>query len=238
VQAKLPDRKELGQIATWLAAQAVKNGAEIRTGVEVDLDGLDALVAAERPDHVVVATGAAYRRDGWQGQTVAPVDGWETGNCASWDDVVEGRARAQGSVVVVDDLQDVAGPLTAVKLARDGADVKLVTRWPMVAMETIPEVYYLWTRKALIEAGVEILTDLFPTRIDGRSIDFVNVYAPDRVTRLQADAIVFNTGRESVNGLYHALRARGLSVETIGDATAPRTTYEAVFEGHRAGRNV
>jgi 2,4-dienoyl-CoA reductase-like NADH-dependent reductase (Old Yellow Enzyme family)/thioredoxin reductase len=238
VQALLPDRQEYGQIGVWLAAQASKNGAEIRTGVDVREDDLDALLAAEHPDHVVVATGARYANDGWQGQTAAPVEGWESGNCASWHEVVDGKASAAGSVVVVDDLQDIAGPLTAVKLAREGATVKLVTRWPMVAMETIAEVYYLWTRKALLEAGVEILTDLMAIRIDGREIELANVYAPDRVTRLDADAIVFNTGRRSETALYHALRNRGVSVETIGDATAPRGTYEAVYEGHRTARRL
>lgn len=238
VQAALPDRSELGQIAVWLAAQAQKNGAELRTGVEVTESTLDEVLAAEQPDHVVVATGSRHRNDGWQGQTAAPVDGWETGNCASWYDVVDGKAKASGSVLVIDDLQDIAGPLTAVKLAREGASVKLVTRWPMVAMETIPEVYYLWTRQALLEADVEILTDLFATRIAGREVELVNVYAPERVTRLEADAIVFNTGRSSENALYHALKARGVSVEAIGDAIAPRGTYEAVYEGHRAARNL
>lgn len=238
VQALLPDRQELGQIAVWLAEQASKNGAVIRTGEEVTEDRLDEVLAAERPDHVVVATGAFYRPDGWQGQTASPVPGWESGNCSSWDAVVDGRATASGDVLVVDDLQDIAGPLTAVKLARDGASVKLVTRWPMVAMETMPEVYYLWTRRALLEAGVEVLTDLLPTRIDGRSVELVNVYDPARVTRLDADAIVFNTGRRSENRLYHALKERGVSVEMIGDAVAPRGTYEAVYEGHRAGRRL
>ena len=238
VLAALPDRSEFGQIAVWLAAQAQKNGAELRTGVEVTESTLDQLLAAEQPDHVVVATGARHRNDGWQGQTVAPVDGWETGNCASWYDIVDGKAKASGAVLVIDDLQDIAGPLTAVKLAREGASVRIVTRWPMVAMETMPEVYYLWTRQALLEAGVEILTDLFATRIAGREVEFVNVYAPERVTRLEADAIVFNTGRNSENALYHALKARGVSVEAIGDAIAPRATYEAVYEGHRAARNL
>jgi 2,4-dienoyl-CoA reductase-like NADH-dependent reductase (Old Yellow Enzyme family) len=238
VQALLPDRGELGQIAVWLAAQAARNGATIRTGAAVLEENLDALLETEQPDHVVVATGASYRGDGWQGQTAAPVPGWETGNCASWDAVVDAKASASGAVLVVDDLQDIAGPLTAVKLAREGASVKLVTRWPMVAMETMPEVYYLWTRSALIEAGVEVLTDLLPTRIDGRNVELINVYAPDRVTRLEADAVVFNTGRRSENRLYHALRERGVSVEMVGDAVAPRGTYEAVYEGHRAGRNV
>ena len=51
-------------------------------------------------------------------------------------------------------------------------------------------------------------------------------------------AIVMVTGRRSENGLYHLLRERGTSVEMIGDATAPRSTYEAVFEGHRQARKL
>ena len=52
------------------------------------------------------------------------------------------------------------------------------------------------------------------------------------------DWIVMATGRRSENGLYHALRGRGVSVEAIGDAVAPRGTYEAVYEGHRAARKL
>ena len=46
------------------------------------------------------------------------------------------------------------------------------------------------------------------------------------------------TGRQSENSLYHALREQGRSVEMIGDAIAPRGTYEAVYEGHRAARKL
>jgi len=237
-QSLLPGRTEYGQIARWLERQAAGNGAEIRTGTEVAADGLDALLGEEKPDHVVVATGSTYRRDGWQGQTAAPIPGWETANCASWDEVVTGKAAPTGSVVVIDDLQDAAGPLTAVKLAQDGASVRLITRWPMIGMETIPEVYYLWVRQQLYEAGVSVEPDLFPTAIDGREVTFINVYAPDSVTKVEADWLVMATGRRSENGLYHALRERGASVEMIGDAIAPRGTYEAVFEGHRAARKL
>ena len=139
---------------------------------------------------------------------------------------------------MLDDLQDAAAPLTAVKLAEAGCSVKLVTRWPMIGMETIPEVYYLFIRQHLYEAGVEVLPDLFVKEIAGSRVDFVNVYAPDRVTTLEADTLVMVTGRTSENGLYHALKERGTSVEMIGDAIAPRGTYEAVFEGHRAARKL
>jgi hypothetical protein len=234
----LPGRKEYGQIARWLERQAAGNGAEIRTGVEVTEDGLDALLAEDQPDHVVVATGSVYRRDGWQGQTAAPIPGWESGQCVTWDEVVTGDAAPAGSVVVIDDLQDAAAPLTAVKLAQDGASVRLITRWPMIGMETIPEVYYLWVRQQLYEAGVSVEPDLFPTAIEGREVTFVNVYAPERETKVEADWIVMVTGRQSENGLYHVLRGRSVDVEMIGDAIAPRTTYEAVFEGHRQARKL
>ena len=46
------------------------------------------------------------------------------------------------------------------------------------------------------------------------------------------------TARTSENRLYHALRERGASVEMIGDAVAPRGTYEAVYEGHRQARKL
>ena len=46
------------------------------------------------------------------------------------------------------------------------------------------------------------------------------------------------TARSSENGLYHLLRQRGVSVEAIGCAVAPRTVYEATLEGHRAARKL
>jgi NADPH-dependent 2,4-dienoyl-CoA reductase/sulfur reductase-like enzyme len=236
--ALLPGREEYGQIAHWLLRQATGNGADVRTSVDVDEEALDALLEAERPDHVVVATGSRYREDGWQGQTVAPLPGVETGRCVSWDRVVTGEVTPTGSVLVLDDLQDAPGPLTAVALADAGCTVRLATRWPMVGMETIPEVYYLWIAEHLHRTEVEVIADHFVRRIDGASVELINLYRPDRVRVVDADWIVMSTGRQSLNGLYHQLRERGRSVEMIGDAVAPRGTYDAVYEGHRQARKL
>jgi 2,4-dienoyl-CoA reductase-like NADH-dependent reductase (Old Yellow Enzyme family)/thioredoxin reductase len=238
LQSLLPGRAEYFQIAAWLSRQAEGNGARLRLGEEVTAESLAALLADERPDHVVVATGSTYRRDGWQGQTAQSLAGWETGNCVTWDEVATGIVSPAGAVVVVDDLQDAVAPLTAVKLAQAGCSVKLVTRWPMVGMETIPEVYYLWIRQQLLETGVEIVPDQFVKEIRGAVVELLNVYAPDRTLEVGADWIVMATGRRSENALYHALRERGASVEMVGDAIAPRGTYEAVYEGHRAARKL
>src|SRR5205085_2937537 len=167
------------------------NGAEIRTSTPVSPEGLDELLGAERPDHVVVATGARYRRDGFQGQTAAPLPGFETANCASWDEVVTGAVKPAGEVLVLDDLQDASAPLAAAKIAREGADsVRLVTRWPMVGMETIGDVYLLWVMRELYTAGVRITTDHFVSRIDGRRVSLFNVYDQEQTTEVPADLIV------------------------------------------------
>ncbi len=94
----------------------------IRTGEEIATASARRTARAdEQPDHVVVATGSTYRRDGWQGQTAQPLPGWESGNCVTWDEVVTGRRRRRARCIVLDDLQDALAPLTAVKLAQDGA---------------------------------------------------------------------------------------------------------------------
>lgn len=244
LRALLPSRAEFGEIGRWLADQAVKNGATIQTGMEVDADNLDAILAEHEPDHVVVATGSRSAYDGFQGWTNEGLPGWESANCMSWEEVALGRARTPprsfpGHAVVVDDMQDVVGPLTAVALAESGCkSVTLVTRWPMPAMETVLDVYFEWIMPRVYKAGVRIVVDHFVREIRGTEIEIFNVHHEAATVTLPADWVVMATGRRSENGLYAPLKQRGVSVETIGDATAPRYTYEAVYEGHRQARRL
>jgi 2,4-dienoyl-CoA reductase-like NADH-dependent reductase (Old Yellow Enzyme family)/thioredoxin reductase len=234
----LPNRTQYGTIASWLAEQARGNGALIKTGNAITAENIEAVLSAERPDHVVVATGARYRRDGFQGQTAKPLPGWESGRCVTWDEVALDKVTASGDVLVVDEMADVAAPLTAVKLARLGAKVRLLTKWPMIGWETTAEVYLHWVLTYLYEAEVEIITDHAVKRINGSEVEVVNIYAPSKMRPIAADTIVMATARSSENGLYHLLRERGRSVEAIGCAIAPRTVYEATLEGHRAARKL
>jgi uncharacterized FAD-dependent dehydrogenase len=139
---------------------------------------------------------------------------------------------------VIDEMADVAAPLTAVKLAKQGAKVKLITKWPMIGMETAPEVYLHWMMTYLHEAEVEIITHHIVKNINGATVDIANIYKPSSIRQINTNAIVMATARSSNNALYHLLRRRGVSVEAIGCANAPRTVYEATFEGHRAARKL
>ncbi len=234
----LPNRQQYGTIATWLAEQAAGNGATIKTASPVTPETIDAVLASERPDHIVVASGARYRRDGFQGQTGKPLPGWETAHCVSWDEVALDKVKVSGEVLVVDEMADVAAPLTAVKMAKLGAKVRLLTKWPMIGWETTAEVYLHWILTYLYEADVEMITDHAVKRISGTEVEIVNLYAPSRSRLLKADTMVMATARSSENAMYHLLRERGRSVEAIGCAVAPRTVYEATLEGHRAARKL
>jgi 2,4-dienoyl-CoA reductase-like NADH-dependent reductase (Old Yellow Enzyme family)/thioredoxin reductase len=235
----LPYRHQYATIATWLAAQASGNGTEIKLESPVTPENVNAILAAEKPDHIVVATGARYRRDGFQGQTGKPITGWETGKCVSWDQIALNEVRPTlGEVLVIDEMADVAAPLTAVKLAKDGAKVRLLTRWPMIAMETVPEVYFHWIMTYLQESAVELITSHIVRRITGKQVEIANVYLPTNVRRVNADLIIMATARTSETEIYHVLSERKVSVEAIGCALAPRTVYEATLEGHRAARKL
>ncbi len=240
LQSLLASREGYGEIGRWLADQARKNGAEMRTSSPLTAENLGDVLSAEQPDHVVLATGARWCRDGFQGWTAEPLPGWETGNCVTWEEVVTGAAKPSGDVIVLDDTCDVIAPLTAVGIAANGTfpTVRLVTRWPMVGMETILDVYLDWILPKLYEHEVEIVCDHFVRRIDGSKVTLYNVHYEQDERELPADWIVMVTGRQSENGLEPLLRERGVSVETIGDATAPRGTYEAVYEGHRQARKL
>jgi uncharacterized FAD-dependent dehydrogenase len=83
-----------------------------------------------------------------------------------------------------------------------------------------------------------MLVDRFVESIDGRRVSLVNVHHPEDRSEVEADAVVMVTGRRSENALLPLLKERGVGVEAIGDAVAPRGTYEAVYEGHRQARKV
>lgn len=240
LHSKLPTRAEFGRIGAWLAAQAVKNGAELRTSCEVTAENAIEILDRERPDHVVVATGSRVCRDGFQGWTGAPLPGHETARCIGWNEVATGEAVPDGDVLVIDDQSDVVGPLTAVAIAENGrsTSVKIVTRWPALGLETMRDSYLEWIFPRVYKAGVQMIPDRFVERIEGTKVVLYNLHHRTDVMNLKADWIVMATARLSENSLAPLFEGAGRTVEVIGDAVAPRGTYEAVFEGHRQARKL
>ena len=206
----LPGRTEYGQIGRWLARQARGNGAEIRTASTSTTAGLDALLAAERPTTSSSPPARATRADGCQGQTAAPLPGRETGRCVAWDEVATGKARAdrQGARD-----RRPAGRRRAAHRgqARRGRAAPSASspagRWS--AWRRSPRSTSSGSAAALRAGRRDDRPTTSSSRSTARRSTLLNVYQPDRELDVDADWIVMATGRQSENGLYHALRERG-----------------------------
>ena len=240
LHSKLPTRREFGRIGSWLANQAVKNGAELRTEQPVTAENLGDVLREIKPDHVVIATGARVCRNGFQGWTGASLPGHETARCVGWDQVATGEVVPDGDVLVIDDQGDVVGPLTAVAVAENGRSrsVTILTRWPSLGLEMMRDSYLEWIFPRIYKARIQMIPDRFVNHIEGKKVSLYNLHYPEENKMLDADWIVMATARISENGLAGLVAREGYSVEVIGDAVAPRGTFEAVFEGHRQARKL
>ena len=69
---------------------------QIKLMSPVTAENINSVLAAEKADHIVVATGAHYRRDGFQGRAESQIPGWETGKCVSWDQVALDKTLISG----------------------------------------------------------------------------------------------------------------------------------------------
>src|SRR5262249_44329052 len=105
----LPHRAEFGGIATNLAREMELAGVALRLGVEAT----PAVIAAEKPDAVILATGARPR--------LPAIEGGEGIQILHAHDVLEKRAMAGARVVVYDWLADWTGVGLAEQLAAAGA---------------------------------------------------------------------------------------------------------------------
>jgi dimethylamine/trimethylamine dehydrogenase len=189
-------------------------------------------------DHVVVATGASWRRDGVGYRHHHPIEGLDHPKIVTPDDIMSGAAVA-GPVLVFDDDHYYMGGVLAEKLRRDGHEVTLAT--PAAEAST-------WTRMTdeqpkvqakLLRLGVEILPFHDLARSEGGVATVEHIHTSQRQTRA-CGTLLLVTSRQPNDALYHALQsdpgalaAAGIrSVTRVGDCLAPGAIVHAVYGGH------
>jgi 2,4-dienoyl-CoA reductase-like NADH-dependent reductase (Old Yellow Enzyme family)/thioredoxin reductase len=225
-----PLRPAYAEAAAWLARQLAGTPATVRLGVEATVER----VLADRPDAVIVATGAVPRRP--------DVPGADLPGVATVEDVL-GEAAAPGRrCVVVDGTGRVQAGLAADLLARDGREVTVVTPYHTVCDNTEGS-----TREPLYErlyrGGVTMVPDTTLAGIEAAGegrlrVRCLNEYSGRAWTIEPVDTVVLAYGGRAVDGLYRALEGRVAELHLVGDAMAPRLLHDALLEGTRAGRRV
>jgi 2,4-dienoyl-CoA reductase-like NADH-dependent reductase (Old Yellow Enzyme family) len=214
----LPGRAEFGGIVTNLSREIELAGATVRTRTRVDR----ALVEAERPDVVIVATGAEPWLPEFEGRDSAHV-------VTAWQ-VLKGEANVGSSVVVADWRCDWIGMGLAEKLARDGCRVRLCVDG-LHAGQALP--FYVrdsWNG-ILNKLGIEIVPYARLFGVDGETVYFQHATSGEPIVFEDVNTLVASLGHRRVAPLEDELDGWSGEVHLIGDCATPRTAEEAVLEG-------
>ena len=189
--------------------------------------------------HIILATGATYRRDGRGRSLHHPIPGHELSNVFTPDDLMD-RQIPSGRVILYDDDHFYLGGLLAELLVQNGCDVTLVTPAPLVSYWTQFTLEQSKIQTRLMKLGVKLLPQALLTEIQPTSVILAHSLTSEK-NILPCDGVVLVTDRISNDNLYYELQpalAEGKlkSMRLIGDAEAPNIIAQAVFSGHLAAR--
>ena len=194
--------------------------------------------------HVAIATGSMWRKDGVARQHVTPVP--KTGDMTIWtpDDIMAGDVPA-GEVVVFDDDHYYMGGVLAELLAQKGAHVTLLTPSAHVSDWTRNTLEQAAVHQRLAAAGVNIILNRGLAEIHDSHVTSCCMYTGEQ-TSLPCEALVMVASRISNDSLWRELNEREaewadcgiLSVKIFGDAEAPGPIAWATYAGHRYAREL
>ena len=225
--------------------QKLRKNVEIVTGVTIGLEQALAYGA----ELVIVATGSAWAADGLSGVTFGPIPGADAGE--PWvltpeQIMLEGKRPPGRRVLVYDCEGYFMGAGLAELLREEGHDVVLATPHEQIAPVCFETLESHRLRRRLHEIGVRDDDRDLPRVCRARSLA-LGTGPYETPVRLATDAIVLVTQRISRDGLYRelvgqpeeVLRSAGIEgVYRAGDCVAPRVLGDAIFDGHRLGREI
>jgi len=241
-----PGRGEFAELADDLKAQVdVKN---IRVMLNQNVD--EALIDQEKPDHVIVATGAA--------PLAPPIPGADLAHVVQAWDVLADKVYTGQRVVIVGG--GAVGVETALLLAEKGTLSAEALRFLFVNQAETPEVLFEMatrgtkhvtvlemidaigkdfgksTRWGMIQDvkryGVDVKVGTKALEI---TTDGIKVEAADGIEEIPADTVVMAAGSRSVNYLAAMIEAKDIPCDVIGDAGQIGMAFDAVHQGYRVG---
>ena len=244
LESALPNLNEWRRVIDWRLTQ-IQKIPNIYFYPSSPMTAKDILEAGA--PHVILATGAKWRRDGMGRYLSRPVQGnakiftpddfLESGGLPP---VVQQQAAELQKILIYDDDHYYMGGVLAELLAQNGYEVTLVTPAPSISYWTQFTLEQDRILKRLHKLNVTLLADHAIASHTLTTATVTNIITSAQLT-LACDAIVMVTDRIPNDALYHELKpalAEGKikSLRIIGDAEAPNIIAQAIFSGHLAAR--
>ncbi|MCE9592293.1 MAG: NAD(P)-binding protein [Planctomycetes bacterium] len=229
IAKRAPGRQDYDGATRWSGLQCQKLGVDIRLNTGATPEA----ILAESPDHVFIATGATARPHGLEGAEKHVV-------VSAWDVLMggyDGLDKLGKTVLVIDEEYGHQGPTTAEYLLDRGREVDLVT-----SQEVIGNFLGATTRPPLLtrlfKKGAQLFNHLKAESLrDGHCLAR-NEWSSELQQVGPYDGFVYAYGGIRVDTLTEPLKARGVSVQAVGDAFSPRSLQHAILEGHQYAREI
>jgi len=244
-----PGREEFAQLARDLENQIAVRSISVCLNTPVD----EALIDREKPDHIILTTGAA--------PMTPPVPGIELPHVVQSWDVLSGKVYTGKNVVVVGG--GAVGVETALFLAEKGTLSAEALRFLFVNRAEDPEVLYematTGTKQVTVLEMMEkigkdfgkttrwcMLQDVsrygIATRVAAKALEItkkgIKIEAENGPEEIPADTVVLSIGAKSNNGLRQCIESKGIACTVAGDAENVGMAFDAVHQGFNAGLNV
>jgi 2,4-dienoyl-CoA reductase-like NADH-dependent reductase (Old Yellow Enzyme family) len=220
--AGLRHREDFGLWLEFARRRLDRLGVQIRLNEEASADSLLAAGA----DEIVLATGAtpiAWRLP--DGRSALTLDEGARGDFAGRTIAVYDETGDWGAMGLVEHLQ------------ASGASVTLLAPGAAVLWRTT--IYSSTTTFARWrEKRIRIRPMRKPLQFSAQGLEIEDTSCGEREVLQGVDALIACVPPRVWNPLEAPLRNAGLDVRLIGDCMAPRNALEAIFEGHRAAREI
>ncbi len=229
LEAYLPGLSEWARVRDW-RLQQVNKLSSISVYRESAMSADDILAGEAR--HVLLATGALWRRNGLGRSSPVPVPSFDDPRTLTPDDIMAGK-RPKGPVVIYDDDHYYMASVIAMLLAKEGHDVTYVTTAGVASSWSHFTVEQGLTQSSLIKAGVRIVVSTSVESLGPGEARLSCVFT-GAITRIASEGFVPVTSREPVDGLWQTLKDQTtVSLHRAGDCKAPGLIAHAVYDGHR-----
>jgi len=248
--ADATEKRDFHYLFDYYRAVFPKYGVEVRTGTEVTTE----LVAGEKPDLVVVATGAAPFEP--------PIEAVKAPNVFQAWDVLKGKVQTGSNVVVVGGGS--VGLETALSLAAKGtispAQVYFIVLHQAESPDVLRELMLKGVKKVtVIEMARRVGQDVGPStrwvllkELKLRGVEIITEakmkdIAPEHVVytdskgndvTIPASSVVLAMGSRPENSLARKLEEAGVTVRVIGDAKKCGRIGSALDDGFALAREV
>lgn len=232
--AKLTTRGRWSVLVHDMERMLEKYKVDVRLNTTADLDNVRAL----GPDHVILASGSTWRRDGFSAVLAArpAIPGLDNIRVLDPIQAIDDPDACGDNVVIVDDTGEYTALGLAELLATSGKKVEVVSSKLFLGDNTLMnlDIGHLYPR--LDALGVTLTPQHIVTEVTGDGVVLSRIW--DGATKtIPAQSLVTVMLRDAQTALLPQLQEQ-FAVTAIGDALAPRRVDEAIYEGEMAGRGV